>query len=176
MSVETKANVDKIIQKYRFSTIKNIIGYDKDFWDTINAIRITAYKHTNEAFLKISYIHYTEQYNINDYRYHDDHDGQDDQDDHPEYNRRETLLEFGYNKNEFYINGTTPIRVYTKRDSPKRPIMYNDTYEHELDEYTQSILLDEYTFNKNIPEWFMIAFLKSIKSNIEQLINDLSFE
>jgi hypothetical protein len=168
-----KLEVDKLIQKYRFDIIKQLINRDKDHWDTIDAIKIVA-RNNEKKSLTIIYNHQTDHYNLNDYCFHDE----SETDDVPIINK-ETRIEFGYTNDKFYIKGSTPIRVYSKRDSPKIPVVFSDTYEHELDEYTQSILLEEYTDNKNIPEWLVISFFNSIKRgsiDILGLIADLSFD
>lgn len=169
------ADVDRTIQKYRADVIKNLIKCDKEFWDTITTLKITAYRHTEEknTYLKVIYVHTTDNYNLNDYCYHEESET-----DEVPIISKESRLEFGYMNGKFYINGKTPIRVYSKRDNPKLPIAYNNTYEHEIDESTQSILLSEYADNKNIPEWFLVLFFKMLYSGkkIDTLISELSFE
>lgn len=177
MNKENWSNVDKVIQRYRFDLLKNMLKCDKAFWDTITAIKIIARnyqsyeKDKKNTYIRIIYVHYTDSYNLNDYCHHEE----SETDDIPIISK-ETRLEFGYYNGKFFIEGKTPIKVYSKRDNSKQPVTYSDTYEHELDEYTQSILLDEYADNKNIPEWLLITFFKSIKTDIEKVINEMSFE
>ena len=170
---EMWSNVDRSIQKYRFDVIKKFIDCGAEFWDTLSGIKIAAHEEEKNLVLRVVYVHATDNYNLNNYCYHAESESEEISSIY-----KETKLEFGYCANKFYINGKTPIRVYSKRDNLKLPIAYSNTYEHEIDECEQSILLQEYADNKNVPEWFLIAFFKMLFSNkitIEELIKSLSF-
>ena len=165
-----KSEIDRIIQKYRFNTIKVLLSSSDEFWDTIEGIKIIV----QPKCLRILYNHVTDQYNLNDYCLHDESENEDIQ---PQ--KKNSRLEFGYKDGDFYISGKTPIRVYSKRETPNLPTTYSKTYEELIDEDTQTMLIENYISNKNIPEWLIIAFFKSLKckkTNISTLISELCFD
>lgn len=169
----TKENVDHIIQRYRFETIKTLIDKPKEFWDTIVGLKISVAdsKKKTKNFHCV-YKHYTEQFSESDY-------SNDDIDEKNNSTSKTSLIQFGYLNDEFYITGQTAIRVYSKRETPHLPIPYNVKYEARLDDYEQSELLNDYAENRNIPEWFAITFFKMLGNEIigiNGLIDKLYFE
>ena len=170
-----KTEVERVIQKYRFDTIKNLLEKDNDFWPSIIGIKFAAaydQEKKNKNFQCV-YLHHTDSYNPNDYCRNEDEEKQVD------IINKSTKIEFGYANECFYITGDTNINVYARRGTPDIPIVFNTKYEAWLDDYEQSELLDGYAENKNIPEWFAISFFKSIKFGrvkITELINSLYFD
>lgn len=178
-----KNDVERVIQKYRFDIIKSIIDKDNEFWQTIKGIRISTLNVVEKKIksFKCYYVHYTDSYNSNDYCQMDES--------YPQLSKyqdennadtiiKETKLDFGYENDNFYINGNTTLDVYSKRDASDIPIVFNTTYETWLDDYEQSELMNNYVENKNIPEWLAIAFFRSVRLgyiNINSLINDTYF-
>jgi len=169
-----KTAIEKLIQTYRYSSLKNLMDKTDDFWDTISGIKITALGDKTPS-IKIIYVHYTEHYTLNDYCLNEDSETEEAEN----MMVKETRIEFGYSEGRFYISGKTPIRVYSKRDSPQIPYAYSSTYEHELDDCNQALLLDKYLDNKNVPEWLAIGFFKALRlgyANIDKMVADLNFK
>ena len=170
-----KTEVERVIQKYRFETIKDLLLKDNEFWQTITGIKfaITTNSEKKTKNFQCVYLHHTDNYNLNNYNWDDDND--DDESDEV----KDTKIEFGYVNDNFYVAGSKFIKVYAKRETPDIPIAFNAKYEARLDDYEQSDLLELYSENKNIPEWFAIAFFRFLKLGyvkIGNLINDLYFD
>lgn len=169
-----KPPIEKQVQEFRYTYLKNLVCKTDDFWNTITDIKIIAsYNKTSD--IKISYTHLSEQYAINDYCLNEDSETEEVDN----FMNKETRIEFGYRDRRFYINGKTPIRVYSKRDALHIPYAYSSTYEHELDEPNQALLLDKYLNNKNIPEWLVIGFFKALRleyANIDNMADFLQFK
>lgn len=172
MSTE-RAKIERIVQNYRIETLKKIINVNDDHWNTIMSINITSGCDEKNPHLSIVYEHHTDMYNLNDYCFNDESESEESVS-----ISKNTILECGYISGKFYICGKTPIKVYSKRNSSRRPIVYSTTYEHEIDEINQTILMQEYADNKNVPEWLIISFFNVLKTSdidIEFLISELSF-
>ena len=171
--MDTRVVLEKAIQKYRIDYIKRLINASEDHWSTISSIIVSSSCDEKNANLSLTYEHHTDLYNLNDYCFNDESESEDSLS-----ISRNTVLECGYSNGKFFITGKTPIRVYSKRNAGKRPIVYSTTYEHEIDEINQNILLQEYADNKNVPEWLIISLFNVLKTSdidIEVLIADLSF-
>ena len=171
-----KSEVGRVIQKYRFETIKSLLSKDLEFWQTITGIKIAVTYNIEKKTKNFQcvYLHHTDAYNPGDYNKNED-DGYD----YPPDEVKDTKIEFGYVNDSFYIVGSKVVQVYVKRDSPDIPIAFNVKYEAQLSDYEQSELLEGYSENKNIPEWFAITFFRALKLGhikIDHLINDLYFE
>ena len=169
-----KSAIEKLILDYRYSIIKNLLSKPESFWNTISDIKIST--SCNKSYdVKIVYTHRTESYELNDYCLNEESESEEGSNPIT----KETRIEFGYCDGKFYINGKTPIHVYSKRDVPHIPYTYSSTYEHELDDCSQALLLDKYLDNKNIPEWLVIGFFKALKLkyvNINTIVEQLHFK
>jgi hypothetical protein len=169
-----KTIIENHIQNFRYTYLKNLVCKSDDFWNTITNIKIIS--HYNKiSDIKISYTHSAEHYSINDYCLNEDSETEESD----TFVNKETRIEFGYHDRRFFINGKTPIRVYSKRDALHIPYAYSSTYEHELDEPNQALLLDKYLNNKNIPEWLVIGFFKALRleyANIDNMADFLQFK
>lgn len=171
-----RQEIERVIQKYRFELLKQIITKDSEFWQTIAGVKIAVTYNSEKKTKNFQcvYLHHTENFNDNDYL-PDDEDHNDDLYDET----KDTKLEFGYIDDTFYIVNSKNIQVYSKRESPELPVAFNFLYETRLDEYEQSNLLERYSENKNIPEWFAIAFFTSIRLGaikINTLVDKLYFD
>lgn len=168
-----RQEVERVIQKYRFETLKQIIIKEPEFWQTITGIKIAITQDSEKKTknFRCVYMHHTDYLNVNDYL----PDGEE-HDDSATDEAKDTKLEFSYIDENFYIAGSKNIQVYLRKDIP---IAFNYNYEAKLDEYEQSSLLERYSENKNVPEWFAIAFFRAIKLGlikITSLINELHFD
>ena len=64
-----KTEVERVIQKYRFDAIKNLLERDSDCWSSIVGIKF-AITYNPEKKIKnfqCVYLHHTDNYNSNDY-------------------------------------------------------------------------------------------------------------
>lgn len=170
-----RQEIERVIQKYRFESLKQFITKDPEFWQTITGIKVAVTYNPEKKVKNFQcvYLHHTENFNNNDYVLEEDYD--DDLYDE----MKDTKLEFGYIDDTFYIVNSKNIKVYSKRESPELPVAFNFKYEAKLDEFEQSDLLERYSENKNIPEWFAISFFRAIKNGltkISALIDNLYFD
>jgi len=177
MDLLKREDVEKVIQRFRINVLKNLIQKDDEFWSTIVGLKfsILCDPKTKIKTFRCVYRHQTDNFNIDDYDYRDD----DEFERKNEPISKSTILEFGYYNESYYVTGVTDIKVYTKKDLPDIPFTLNNKYEARLDDYEQSELLNKYTENKNIPEWFLISFFKALKLEkikISELLNQLCFE
>lgn len=171
-----KNEVERVIQKYRFESIKSLLSKDQEFWQTIAGIKIAVTQNTEKKTKNFQcvYLHHTDAYNSDAYNKNED--------EHDEYSPdeiKDTKIEFGYVNDNFYIVGSKIVQVYSHRETPDIPIPFNVKYETKLDDYEQSDLMEVYSENKNIPEWFAITFFRAIKIGpikVTNLINDLYFD
>ena len=173
-----KSDVGRVIQKYRFETIKSLFLKDLEFWQTITGIRIAVTYNLEKKTKNFQcvYMHHTDAYNINNYHKNEDHE-EDLNDSGDEI--KDTKIDFGYVNDSFYIVGSKVVQVYAKRETPDIPIAFNVKYEAQLSDYEQSELLEGYSENKNIPEWFAVTFFRALKLGhikIVDLINELYFD
>jgi hypothetical protein len=168
----SKLELQILLQKFRYEYLKELINKDSDFWNTIDAIKITSRYDNINPYINVDYIHETKLFSPSDYSLNPDEDDLT-------ISHKKTPLQFGYKNGKFYINGKTNIGVYSKRDNPNVPLTYNELYDSRIDQLTQTTLMQKYHKNKNIPEWLAIAFMNVIRfdeKSIRAIINDISFE
>lgn len=126
----------------------------------------------NENTWNISYNHFTNAYSIDNYRCDNfDSDLEDDSDDNNledysniENNTVEKKSKISFGKlNKYFINGNIKLLVY--RNSTGELRIINQEYEFDLDLDQQRKLMEKYSENTNIPEWFAIKVLLFFSHN-----------
>jgi hypothetical protein len=141
---------------------------------------------------QISYVHYTKEYNINDYAYRVGTDSENE-DNNVSSNggnennianennivnnhiKKKSKIVFGKSA-KYYIKGGIPLNVYRNTTGEIR--ITNLDYEFDLDLDEQRSLTRTYSENYNLPEWLAIAVLIYMSDNKwddDALINHLSF-
>jgi len=127
---------------------------------------------------QISYIHYTKEYDVNDYMSAVGTDSDADVTEVAESSSpipKKTKIVFG-KMSKYYIKGGIALNVYRNTTGEIR--ITNPDYEFDLDLDEQRILVRGYSENYNLPEWFAIALLIYMSDNKwddAALINHLSF-
>ena len=122
----------------------------------------------------IEYKHHTNEYNENDYNYHNDSDCEIT----PLH--KITYVKFGIDK-KYYIkisntsNEFKDSRFKIYRNSKKELRVINMDYDIELDVDEQYELITNYTLNRNIPEWLALLVFKNLSDNEWSDINVISY-
>ena len=138
--IKTKCLISKMCQRLKINDPKKLPEKN------IQHIQI----HTNEHEWCITYLHKTLHFNCNNYV----------NDDEKQLNikdrERETLVKFGYKKKKHYIHGFNKkqFRIYKNSSGITRVI--NTYYNLELTFDEQHDLIEQYSQNINIPEWFAL--------------------
>ena len=127
---------------------------------------------------QIAYIHYTKEYNINDYTPSVNTDSETEITDVLDTTTpitKKSKIIFG-KMAKYYIKGGIPLNIYRNITGEIR--ITNPDYEFDLDLDEQRILARSYSENYALPEWFAIAVLLYMSDNKwddTALINHLSF-
>ncbi len=105
---------------------------------------------TDAKYWSISYTHTTNQYSENNYLH--EIDSEMEIIPYPKI----THIKYGFSANSYFIQGLDRNRftIYTKGSNLVRII--NKDYNIELDISDQLILMDDYSKNKDIPEWLIV--------------------
>ena len=143
-----------------------------------NILNLNISTNLEENTWQISYIHHTDKYDVNDYIYAV---GTDSEIETPDVVNvfepvsKKTKIIFG-KMAKYYIKGGIPLNVYRNTTGEIR--ITNPDYEFDLDLDEQRNLVQSYSENYTLPEWFAIALLLYMSDNKwddDALITHLSF-
>lgn len=103
----------------------------------------------------LTYEHKTEKYNVNNYTNSEESEDEDAQD-----IKKETKVCVGFEKNSYYLHGTSKRRFNIYRHNTTKQIKVKNTlYRMQLDQIEQRELMNKYVDNLDIPEWLAIKVL-----------------
>ena len=180
---EKKYKLKTLLSKFFMNKVKLFISFDltndeSSFYKTIQLFHFSP----NRNGWKCHYIHETSSYSLNNYCIDSDSEDIVDledttsedvievkdvdvidvievKDDMPKPYYKKTKISFGYKNGKYYLdckNGD--IKVFTSNNLPK---LYSLSYEYaaNVDQYD---VMNQYTRDKNIPEWLAIRFFLQV--------------
>lgn len=150
-------------RKYFILRLWKLLKPTAENMKTIQNIKIYMQNDKSDQKWYISYLHHTDNYNVNDYILHEDSEVEN------EDKAKDTNITFGYEtqngKPKYYIKGNSQTRFKVYRTNKKSLSIVNTDYDVDLDIDEQTELIEKYSNNNNIPEWLALKILLYFREN-----------
>ncbi len=150
---EKQYKLKALLSEFFTKKVKMFLAFDKADDYAYQTIKSFYFSQSEDSW-KCRYTHETKEYSINNYCVNSE-----SEDEEMESKYLKTKISFGYRDSKYFINCVNKaIKVFTSKNLPK---LYSPEYEYEtnMDQYE---IMDEYSKNKNIPEWLMIRFFSQV--------------